>query len=342
MWLGPRPEAHDNLPSRGEDGVIDNRVSQKPPQLTGLTGLKAISSRLRQECLAVLPPEYELGVLTSLYYAKVDPIFPILREEALDSYKPIEAVALKQCICLVAALDPKMRKHLRLPHTERILSPAEFREYVSAAVKQSLDMDFIHDNVVLLQVCALMAFHADRANCSEVSAYYVSQAVHHSQTLGLHLPWPDDGTRAEKSRRLFWCIWVLDRLNAAANGRSVLMHWQDIDIGLLETCTGQVPPFRLLIRITQFLDSVISRYRPHSAPGVEVVDEDLTFEDLVCETKAQNVASALLGESSSDTLIADDLFKNHCSVYSAPDTYSSYLGGFLSGGCHTATQAQGT
>lgn len=233
----------------------------------------------------------------SLYYAKVDPVFPILWEESLDAYSPSEAVVLKQCICLVAALDPKTRKHLRLPHKERILSPSEFRAYIAAAVKQSLDMGFISDNVVLLQVCTLMAFYADRANCSEVSAYYVSQAVHHTQTLGLHLGWPDDGTGAEKSRRIFWCIWVLDRLNAATNGRPVLLHRQDIDISLLETCAGQTPPFRLLIRTTQFLDSVISRYRPHSTAGAVVADESLTFEDLVREAKAQDVASALLGES---------------------------------------------
>lgn len=299
VWLGQRPEAHDKAPSRGENGTTDSRASQDPyPRHTGLTRLRSISSHLRQECLAVLPPDYEFGIITSVYYAKIDPLFPILREEALDSYQPTESTALKQCICLVAALDPKVRKRLRLPHTERILSPIEFRAYVAGAVKQSLDMGFIRDKVVLLQVCVLMAFYADQANCSDVSTYYVSQAVHHSQTLGLHLGWPDDGTRTEKSRRIFWCIWVLDRLNAATNGRPILMHQQDMDMRILETCAEQTYPFRLLIRITQFLDNVISRYRPHSAAGtVELGDESLTFEGLVRETMAQNVGSGLLGES---------------------------------------------
>jgi hypothetical protein len=300
VWLGQQPGTDGSGPSRGDNGSIDNLISRNPsPQSAGLTCLRAISSQLHQECLAILPPRYELSIISSLYFAKVDPIFPILRDESIESYDPTEAVALQQCICLVAALDPKVRKHLRLPQSERILSPIEFRSRVSAAVKQTLDMGFIQNKFVLLQVCALMAFYADRANCSEVSSYYVGQAVHHTHTLGIHLGWPDDGIPAEKSRRIFWCIWLLDRLNAAANGRPILMHQQDIGMGMLETYTQLTPPFRLLIRITQFLDTVISRYRPNSATSpIESVEEGLTFENFVREAKAEDADSALLGESS--------------------------------------------
>lgn len=297
VWLGQRPDAGEELQTNGNDANIDGRITyDSTTHRAGLTGLQAMSSLLRQECLSVLPPEYDFGILLSLYYSKIDPLFPILKQEVLDSHNPIESVALKQCICLVAAFDPKVRRHLRLPHTERVLSPIEFREYVAAAVKQSLDLGFIHDKVVLLQVCVLMAFYAEKTNCSEVSTYYVSQAVHHSQTLGLHLGWPDDGIRTEKSRRIFWCIWVLDRLNAAANGRPILMHRPDMDMRIFETDIEQPPPFRLLIRISKFLDDVISIYRPQSSMTAdEHINKGLTFEELVRETDAVDVGSALLG-----------------------------------------------
>lgn len=235
----------------------------------------------------------------NLYRNKVDPIFPILQGDDLDSHMAMDSVALKQCVCLVAALDPKLRRHLRLPHSERILSPIEFRAHVASAVKLALDMGFIQDNMVLLQVCALMAFCADQANCSEVSAHYVSQAVHHAQTLGLHLGWPDNGARTEKSRRIFWCIWVLDRLNAAANGRPILIHRQDMDAQIVDTFAEQSPQFKLHIRIAQFLDRVISKYRPQSGVSKEqLLDEDITFEDMVRETGAVDVGSSILGEPS--------------------------------------------
>lgn len=299
-----------------------------------------MSQQLREECVSMLPAPYELGILVNLYRAKVDPIFPILQDEELDSHATMDALVLKQCVCLVAALDPKVRKRLRLPHTERILSPIEFRACVASAVKQALDMGFIDDNMVLLQVCALMAFYADQANCSEVSAHYVSQAVHHAQTLGLHLGWPDDGAKTEKSRRIFWCIWILDRLNAAANGRPILIHRQDMDAQVIDTFAEQSPAFKLHIRIAQFLDRVISRYRPQSVSmEPQSLDEDITFEDLVLEAGAVDVGSSILGESApfaakSLRLFHDGnspLFCLHC---------KSVTGNVLPCSCHTPTSSK--
>lgn len=258
-----------------------------------------ISSQLRQECLSILPSDYEFGIVMNLYRTKIDPIFPILQGDRLESHASMDSTVLKQCICLVAALDPQLRRHLRLPNSERILSPIEFRAHIASAVKQALDMGFIQDNMVLLQVCALMGFYADQANCSEVSAHYASQAVHHTQTLGLHLGLPDDGARTEKSRRIFWCIWILDRLSAAANGRPILIHRQDMDAQIIDTYAEQSPPLKLHIRVAQFLDRVISKYRPQSTlsqSGEQLLDVDITFEDMVREAGAVDVDSSILGK----------------------------------------------
>ncbi|KAF7553274.1 hypothetical protein G7Z17_g3741 [Cylindrodendrum hubeiense] len=294
VWLGQRPE--NQAQTEIED---ETAVGQSPGasaiQRSGLAGIQALSPYLRKECMSVLPPAYEFGFISDLYYAKIDPIFPILQGEVLEKHKTMEAVALKQCMCLMAALDPSLKKHLRLPQTKNILSQIEFRACIAAAVKQSLDLGFIQDKMVLLQVCALMAFYVDKPTCSDVSTYYAAQAVHHAQTLGLHLGWPEDSRKGEKSRRIFWCVWILDRLNAAANGRPVLIHSQDMDRGIMESVSKQAPPFRLLIRITQFLDGIISKYRPHAVPGSEAPsNEHQTFEELVEETESTTIGTALL------------------------------------------------
>ena len=294
VWLGQKSEEHPQ-PGASDPSRAADQVS--PSQPLGLNCLQQLTSHLREECMAVLPPPYELTLMTELYYKKIDPLFPILHGENTEDYSTIEAVALKQCVCLQAALDPSLKRHLRLPHTERILSPIDFRSCLAGAVKQSLDMGFIRDKVVLLQVCASMAFFVDKPSCSEVSTYYSAQAVHHSQTLGLHLGWPDDSAKAEKSRRIFWCVWILDRLNAATNGRPVLIHSRDMDKRIMDSVTEQIPSFRLLIRISKFLDDVISQYRPHSGPGSQhEVQENPTFEDLVCETDATGTVDTLLGK----------------------------------------------
>jgi hypothetical protein len=297
VWLGQKAEDQGML-EQSDSGAAPPTLSASAIQRLGLASLQVLSPYLRRECALVLPPEYEFSVIKDLYYAKIDPLLPILHAEMFDQHDTMDTVALKQCICLSASLDPSLRSRLRLPHTERILTPIEFRGCLAAAVKQSLDLGFIQNKVVLLQVCTLMALYVDKPSCSEVSTYYCAQAVHHAQTLGLHLGWPDAGSRGERSRRIFWCVWVLDRLNAATNGRPVLIHSRDMDRRTTDSVPEQIPSFRLVIRIARFLDEVISNYRP--SPGdirhAETVNSR-TFEDLVSETESSTIGTTLLGKS---------------------------------------------
>lgn len=276
VWLGQKPQASS---TNDHDGNT-------------LPSLQALKPTLLQECIETIPPEYEYGLLSELYYRKIDPIFPILHGEILEKHSPVEMVALKQCICLVASLDPSLRKHLRLPQTEHILSQIEFRDRLAAAIKHSLDMGYLSDKVVSLQVCALMSFHVDKPECSEISSYYCAQAIHHSQGLGFHLGWPGDGEGVEKSQRIFWCVWVLDRLNAASNGRPILYHERDMDKTIFQSVDKQTPALRLLIRITQFLDETISLYRPHAEFPVQ--NTSTSFEEMVDGAGAPDIGISLL------------------------------------------------
>ncbi|KAM0330670.1 hypothetical protein ACHAQA_003622 [Verticillium albo-atrum] len=296
VWLGQKPDEQGSADDQQPGGnVVVEPAGSSASRLEGLAGLKALYPYLRKECMSLLPPEYEFGLLSRLYYAKFDPLFPILHEEAIDQHDAMDAVALRQCICLQASLDPSMRPHLRLPHNEAVLSQLDFRSGIATALKHSLDMGFIRDKMVLLQVSVLMAFYTDRPSSSEISIFYAAQAIQLSLTLGLHLGWPGDSSSTEKSRRIFWCVWTLDRLNAAANGRPITIHQQDMNMRILEAIPEQIPPFRLFISITQFLDATISQYRPHAVPDSQALIEKFqSFEILVKEADAFEVGTALL------------------------------------------------
>ncbi|KAM0275012.1 hypothetical protein ACHAQH_007661 [Verticillium albo-atrum] len=300
VWLGQKPDDQGLRDDQQQDGNVLVEPGGGPAfRLNGLAGLKALYPYLRKECMLVLPSDYEFGLLSRLYFAKFDPLFPILHEEAIDQHDAMDAVALKQCICLQAALDPSMRPHLRLPHSAAVLSQLEFRSSIATALKHCLDMGFIRDKMVLLQVTVLMAFYTDRPSSSEISTFYAAQAVQLSHTLGLHLGWPGDSSSTEKSRRIFWCVWTLDRLNAAANGRPITIHQQDMNKRILEAVPEQLPSFRLCIGISQFLDAVISQYRPHATSDSRTLtDKFHSFETLVQEAEALDVGSALLDEAS--------------------------------------------
>ena len=283
-----------------ETTPVEDQAAELPVQaLDGSAGqallLSSLRPALRRECLATIPPDGELGLLSDLFFAKIDPIFPLLREEPWEKHGVMETIALKQCICLVASLDPAMRPHLRLPHTDVVLPQIDFRARIAAAVKQSLDLGFITDKVVLLQVCTLMSMYVAKQGFGELSTYYCAQAVLHEQTLGFHVGWPDGQAGGDRSRRIFWCVWVLDRLNAATNGRPTLIHRRDMDRKVMDSVDDQQPPFKLLIRIAQFLDNTISLYRPHAGVQDQTEDANHTFEDLVEATKAQNLSNGLLG-----------------------------------------------
>ncbi|RXG50558.1 hypothetical protein VDGE_07476 [Verticillium dahliae] len=296
VWLGQRTDDRAPPDDQQQGGtVIVEPVGSPAYRLEGLAGLQALYPYLRRECALVLPPKKEFELLSRLYYAKFDPLFPILHEEAIDQHDVMDAVALKQGICLQAALDPSMKPHLRLSCGESLLSQLEFRSSLATALKLSLDMGFIRNRMVLLQVTVLMAFYTDRSSASEISTAYTAQAVQLSLTLGLHLGWPGDTSSTEKSRRIFWCVWTLDRLNATANGRPITIHQQDMNMRIFEAIPEQQPSFRLFIGITQFLDAVISQYRPHATPDCQSLTGKVhSFETLAQEADALDIGFSLL------------------------------------------------
>lgn len=295
LWLGQRDEAStEELKTETEESLdaqtqLINRFAGQGLLLT------ALRPALRRECIATLPPEEEFAFLSDLFYSKVDPIFPLLRDEPWQRHGVMETVALKQCICLVASSDPAMRPYLRLPHADTVLSQMEFKSRIAAVVRQSLDLGFIADRIVLLQVCTLLSMHVEDLGFGPLSTHYCAQAVLHEQTLGFHAGWPDGKAGGERSRRIFWCVWVLDRLNAATNGRPTLIHRSDMDSKVINSVNDQPAPFRLLIRIAEYLESTISLYRPQIMDQARAEKVEHTFEEFVEAAGAQNLSNGLLG-----------------------------------------------
>jgi hypothetical protein len=293
LWLGQDEEVTQETASANDQHF----VSVPTQVLDGLSGqtllLSILRPALRRECLAVIPPEHELGLLSDLFYNKIDPTFPLLKDEPWEKHGDIETVTLKQCICLIASSDPGMRPHLRLPHHDGILPQLEFRARIAAAVKQTLDLGFIADKIVLLQVCTLMSMYTDDQDFGVLSTHYCAQAIHYEQTLGFHVGWPDGKAGGERSRRIFWCVWVLDRLNAATNGRPTVIHRSDADKKVMDSIADQTPSFKLLIYIAQLLEHTISLYRPSESAQKKIPD---TFEGLIEMASAQNLSGSLLGK----------------------------------------------
>ncbi|KAJ5757148.1 uncharacterized protein N7511_007330 [Penicillium nucicola] len=296
VWLvsrQPALEKHQDTTLGIDDHGQSTTYASLP--LPSSFNLQGMFPQLQKQWISVLPPDYEFKLMSNIYFSKFDPIFPVIHGDNIEELEDIESLTLKQCICLVASLDPSMKPHLRLAHTDGVISQLQFCSRIAETLKSILHTGIIRDKMLLLQITALLAFFVDKPSSSEISSYYCAQAVEISQTLGLHVSRPGETEALEKSHRLFWCIWALDRLNAATNGRPTLIHERDIGEQILAFVPEHLPCFRLFLRICKFLDDVISQYRPrpvlHSNVGEMPVPD---YESLVCETAATTVDTPLI------------------------------------------------
>lgn len=256
-----------------------------------------------KSCLTVYPPEKEYQHLCNIYLDSIHPILPIIKHvdviSTLSSTKlSSRQVVFKQGITLAATLEPSASGYLRLEANGPLLSPQDFHQRLSQAMFSSLDANVLTDRVDHIRILLLMFFYYQPRHASErdFSPLIFSQAVHYSQSLGLHLcEYGKDSGNAD-AECLFCILWVLDRINASFHGRPCLLHHRDTDRELDECIAKQEQPaFRLFLRVAKMLDRVICLYRPRN-DGVEKVEMPI-FESMIIETGAEKLPSRLLCKS---------------------------------------------
>ncbi|CAG8036607.1 unnamed protein product [Penicillium salamii] len=236
-----------------------------------------------------MPPQKTQDLLLDIYFRRVHPILPLLDEETTRSQFQVGKLpaCLIQAICLVAAKDPTAAHSLYLGHHEEPVSFKEFSSIIYNDLLRKIPRRS-ERNVLTIQVLALLSLHEWGATGSEDCSLNLAQAIHHAQTLGFHLMRPDQHT-LHSSKALFWCLWSLDRWNAAMNGRPLMIHDGDRGQEVNDVVPSFEPPFQIWLRVADKLGEVIHRYRPtkkHADQG----DLDLpSFEEIVEQCEAWDI-----------------------------------------------------
>ncbi|KAJ5555684.1 hypothetical protein N7535_008118 [Penicillium sp. DV-2018c] len=241
-----------------------------------------------------LPPKQCQEALIDIYFRRIQPIVPLLDEDRVRVQQKDGGISrrLLQVICLVAAKDRSAAASLCLGSRSDPLSLVEFSNILYADIIQSISRRS-EKKVLSIQILALLSLHEWGATGSEDCSLNLAQAIHHAQTIGLHL------IRRERSpdalqTGLFWCLWSLDRWNAAMNGRPLMINDDDLSQGVEDVIAGFQSPFRVWLRIADKLGQVIRFYRP-AMRGVDRSEFDLPcFEELVEQCEAFDMAPALL------------------------------------------------
>lgn len=283
------------------------RVSNdtKPSSLASPLSLLHSSSILAQKVvlpvmedqgLGTLPPKHHLEGLERFYFENIYPLLPLV-DETDHKTQPDDhpsRILRTQGICLLASMNASMASHLLLPDSNEPQSHAAFGSKIFAAMRINIEMALVKDRLTLIRAWAMMSLYSSGPSSLEQSSQAFTRAIQLTFTVGLHLNRDinDDGSR----KRLYACIWVLDRLHAAIHGRPVAMHAADM-AGSPIDCVGENHrAFKVLVNIAILLDEVIGLYRPGSST-FEIPDEDFPdFEDIVDRCGASEVPISLQSE----------------------------------------------
>ncbi|PHH91421.1 hypothetical protein CDD83_564 [Cordyceps sp. RAO-2017] len=282
----------------GSNGQPSQLVTSRPPPIMD----RFLLPFVREHCLSCLPPEDDFAKLKALYLHKMHPVFPAISVAALDgSLDNPSNVVVRQLVCLSAATDPESVRHLRLRNSSPDpLSPQDYSQALSSALRAVLETSIITDRVMHIQALVVLSLYAQPicAEEADLPAQLGGRAIHHVQTLGLHLL-RYDSANCDDFDNLFCIVWALDRINAAVYGRPCLIHERDIGADL-EACIKKRPPcFRLFLLVVQWLDQVIELYRPGpsaEASGLhKVAYIDLpVLEAMIVNADALKVPSQLI------------------------------------------------
>lgn len=286
-------------PGRDDSGA---RSSAPEPLLTlGGRLVEQPSPHAVRSHLAVCPPDQDFQHLCATYLENIHPVLPILREADVLATRGSEKLStrqalLKQVISLAAGVDPSCSKHLRLEGNGAILSTQGFHQRLAKAIFASLDTNVVVDTVDRIRILLIMSlFYQPRhASGRDMSPLLFSQAVHHAQSIGIHLR--KGSAEDDDAEGLFCAMTALDRMNAAFHGRPCLLHQRDTDREITECIAKQKQPaFRLFLGVCQMLDKVICLYRPRH-DGVESVELPV-YESMIIDAGAEKLPSRLLCRS---------------------------------------------
>ncbi|RMZ27113.1 hypothetical protein D0859_08819 [Hortaea werneckii] len=212
------------------------------------------------------PHSAVLGPLIDIYFRRIHVFLPLLDEDEFRQQHAAGLVPepLAHAVCLVAAKDAQAEPHLKLGNSSTALPPRDFCSRLHSSVMGALRAPCKYDKVTLIRILALVSMHNEGADVAEDASMLLSQAMHHAQTLGIHLgqqsTTPTGMDLAMK--RLFWCLYALDRANSSMNGRPIIMSDVDIAIDPFHPGESGFPAFEAWLRITDLLNKIIDFYRP--------------------------------------------------------------------------------
>ncbi|KAK9434409.1 fungal-specific transcription factor domain-containing protein [Lipomyces doorenjongii] len=217
-----------------------------------------------------LPPRQDREGLINVYFKFVHPLMPLLdkaaflRQHARDECPTL----LLHAVQLAACRHSSARKFIHLR------SPRHFASLTAAKIRALIFADIERDKLTVVRALALLSLHSEGSDGLEKSCSDLEQAFHYAHFLGLHHERRSHPDQAP-IRRLWWCLWCLDRMSACVSARPVISRLDDVGVtGLRSNEEGWLSK---LYEVCQVLDRVIMMYRPLGSTLPPEVDLHVTY-----------------------------------------------------------------
>lgn len=243
----------------------------------------------------LLPPRACQEALVNIFFRRIHPILPLLDEEDTvwrfknhTIYPP-----LLQSICLVASKDHSALPFLCLGSNEAVLPLKIFSQRLYQDTLKNVPSRQVGKRITVIQILALLSLHEWGPSGSEDSSLNLVQAIHHAQTIGLHLRRPEKEPGLQL-KALFWTLWSLDRWNSAIHGRPIMIHDRDLGQSATDAIPLFEPPFRVWLHLANNLNQVIESYRPAMHDNSEKQPEIPSFEEIVDLSNSWDTSAEIL------------------------------------------------
>jgi hypothetical protein len=197
---------------------------------------------------------------------------------------------LLQAICLAASKEPDAEPLLRIANRSGTLPLRKFSNLLYEDLSHAIALQKERQRVTLIQILAIASLHASGPKSFEDASMYLAQAIHHAHTVGLHLLKCAPSESEKPLVALFWCLWSLDRWNAAIHGRPLVINDRDLGQQLTDVIHLFGSPFRLWLSLASTMGEVMVVYRPTlDAPVDENKPEIPRFEELVEQCRGGDI-----------------------------------------------------
>ncbi|KAK9457983.1 hypothetical protein V1511DRAFT_454230 [Dipodascopsis uninucleata] len=217
-----------------------------------------------------LPSRHDREGLLNVYFENIHPFLPLFDQQTfMQQHMRDECpTLLLHAVTLAACRHPAARKYI----TPR--SPRQFASMVATKIRALMFAEVERDKLTVTRVLALLSLHSEGSDGLERSCSDLELAFHYAHFLGIHHERRSHPDQAAM-RRLWWCLWCLDRISACVSARPLISRLDDVGVSPLTAY--EEGWLSKLYEVCKILEDVIGMYRPVGSQLPLEVDVEVSY-----------------------------------------------------------------